>query len=222
MLASVATLNSGPLAAIVPSTTSRSRLQWPQQSVALWPSPPRSLPKASIISTTDSGWETVTSVKTAVAAVDSVDSSGPAEKQKATTTYYFVVANAKFMLDEEEHFQELMFERLRLFGERNKEQDFWLVIEPKFLDKFPKITGRLKRPAVALVSTNGTWITFMKLRLDRVLSESYEADTLEEALASKPVNLEFEKPENWVAPYPKYEFGWWEPFLPPGSVKPKA
>ena len=80
-------------------------------------------------------------------------------QQKATTKYYFVVANAKFMLDEEEHFQELMFERLRLFGERNKEQDFWLVIEPKFLNKFPKITGRLKRPAVALVSTNGTWIT---------------------------------------------------------------
>lgn len=54
----------------------------------------------------------------------------------------------------------------------------------------------------------------MKLRLDRVLSDSYEADSLEEALASNPTTLEFEKPENWVAPYPKYEFGWWEPFLP--------
>lgn len=73
--------------------------------------------------------------------------------------YYFVVANAKFMLDEEEHFQEQLFERLRLFGERDKEQDFWLVIEPKFLDKFPNITKKLKRPAVALVSTNGPWIT---------------------------------------------------------------
>lgn len=73
--------------------------------------------------------------------------------------YYFVVANAKFMLDEEEHFKELLFERLRLFGERDKEQDFWLVIEPKFLDKFPNITKRLNRPAVALVSTNGPWIT---------------------------------------------------------------
>lgn len=73
--------------------------------------------------------------------------------------YYFVVANAKFMLDEEEHFQEQLFERLRYFGERDKEQDFWLVIEPKFLDKFPNITKRLKRPAVALVSTNGPWIT---------------------------------------------------------------
>lgn len=78
-----------------------------------------------------------------------------AEKKK---TYHFLVANAKFMLDEEEHFKELLAERLRLYGERDKEQDFWLVTEPKFLDKFPNITKRLKRPAVALVSTNGTWI----------------------------------------------------------------
>lgn len=80
-------------------------------------------------------------------------------QQQTSTKYYFLVANAKFMLDEEEHFQEQLFERLRYYGEQNKEQDFWLVIEPKFLEKFPKITGRLKRPAVALVSTNGTWIT---------------------------------------------------------------
>ena len=58
---------------------------------------------------------------------------------------------------------------------------------------------------------------FMKLRLDRVLSESYEAESVEEALASNPTDLQFEKPEKWVAPYPKYEYGWWEPFLPPGS-----
>lgn len=155
-------------------------------------------------------------VRTAVAAVDSSD---PIDKEEEASSgrkqYHFVVANAKFMLDEEEHFQELMGERLRLFGERSKEQDFWLVIEPKFLDKFPNITKRLKRPAVALVSTNGPWITFMKLRLDRVLQESFEADSLEEALASDPVELKFDKPEKWTAPYSKYAFGWWEPFLPP-------
>ncbi|KAL9320178.1 hypothetical protein ACSQ67_012017 [Phaseolus vulgaris] len=152
---------------------------------------------------------------TAVASVDSdqLNSSDPPTKNEANK-YYFVVANAKFMLDEEEHFQEQLFERLRLFGERNQEQDFWLVIEPKFLDKFPNITNRLKRPAVALVSTNGTWIKFMKLRLDRVLSDSFEAESLEEALAFNPTDLKFEKPEKWVAPYPKYEFGWWQPFLP--------
>lgn len=57
--------------------------------------------------------------------------------------------------------------------------------------------------------------SFMKLRLDRVLAESYEANSIEEALASTPTNLEFEKPEKWVAPYSKYEYGWWEAFLPP-------
>ncbi|XP_074308475.1 protein YCF54, chloroplastic [Silene latifolia] len=157
----------------------------------------------------------------AVAADTSLPSSSP-DKDQTTQRYYFVVANAKFMLDEEEHFKELMFERLRLFQERKMEQDFWLVVEPKFLDKFPNITKRLKRPAVALVSTNRPWITYMKLRLDRVLLESYEADSVEEALASNPVKLEFEKPENWVAPYQKYESGWWESFLPPASQKPQA
>lgn len=155
-------------------------------------------------------------------AADTSQSSSSSDQDQTNKKYYFVVANAKFMLDEEEHFKELMFERLRMFGERNMEQDFWLVIEPKFLEKFPNITKRLKRPAVALVSTNGPWITFMKLRLDRVLAESYEADSVEEALASNPTKLEFEKPEKWVAPYQKYEYGWWESFLPPGSQKTQA
>ncbi|EPS66150.1 hypothetical protein M569_08628, partial [Genlisea aurea] len=129
--------------------------------------------------------------------------------------YHFVVANAKFMLDEEEHFKEVMGERLRNYVERKKEQDFWLVIEPKFLNDFPAITKRLGRPAVALVSTNAPWITYMKLRLDRVLEGSFEADSVERALASDPVELKFQKPQKWTAPYTKYEFGWWEPFLPP-------
>lgn len=81
------------------------------------------------------------------------------EEKGGSKRYHFLVANAKFMLDEEEHFQEQLAERLRYYGEQDKEQDFWLVIEPKFLDNFPNITKRLKRPAVALVSTNGTWIT---------------------------------------------------------------
>ncbi|CAI9776545.1 unnamed protein product [Fraxinus pennsylvanica] len=164
-------------------------------------------------------WKSATPVKTAVAAVDSSDPTEKEQEQAEKKKYYFVVANAKFMLDEEEHFKELMFERLRNYGERNIEQDFWLVIEPKFLDKFPDITKRLKRPAVALVSTNGPWITYMKLRLDRVLQESYEADSIEEALASNPVDIAFEKPEKWTAPYPKYEFGWWESFLPSKTSK---
>ncbi|KAM7256229.1 hypothetical protein ACFE04_011970 [Oxalis oulophora] len=161
---------------------------------------------------------------TAVAATDSdqLSSSSDSPDKQQPNKYHFVVANAKFMLDEEEHFKELLYERLRYFGERNRDQDFWLVIEPKFLDKFPDITKRLGRPAVALVSTDATWITYMKLRLDRVLSASYEAENVEEALASNPTNIEFEKPANWVAPYKKYEYGWWETFLPAGSKESKV
>uniref|UniRef100_A0A7N0VEB7 Uncharacterized protein n=1 Tax=Kalanchoe fedtschenkoi TaxID=63787 RepID=A0A7N0VEB7_KALFE len=122
------------------------------------------------------------------------------------------------MLGDEEHFQEQLFERSRHYRPLGFERDCWLVIEPKFLDKYPNITRRLAGPAVALVSTNGQWITFMKLRLDRVLVESFEADIVEEALASNSATLEFEKPEKWIAPYPKYESGWWEPFLPSGPL----
>lgn len=62
----------------------------------------------------------------------------------------------------------------------------------------------------------------MKLRLDRVLTESFEADSFAEVMACNPVDLQFEKPEKWVAPYPKYEYGWWETFLPNITSKTEA
>ncbi|KAH0435252.1 hypothetical protein IEQ34_026662 [Dendrobium chrysotoxum] len=62
----------------------------------------------------------------------------------------------------------------------------------------------------------------MKLRLDRVLSGNYEANSIEEALISNHVDLNFEKPQKWAAPYPKYDFGLWEPFLLPESSKSAA
>ncbi|KAJ0075743.1 hypothetical protein Patl1_35067 [Pistacia atlantica] len=80
-------------------------------------------------------------------------------------------------------------------------------------------------PDIGLFHSDGNHshlFRFMKLRLDRVLSDVYEADSLDEALASNPATLEFEKPEKWVAPYPKYEYGWWEPFLPTGSKESKV
>jgi len=143
---------------------------------------------------------------------DSAGNHGEVEKKM---TYHFLVANADFMLDEEEHFQEVLRERLRFFKEHNRDQDFWLLYEPDFLNEFPDVCKRLKRPAVALVSTDSTWITFMKLRLDRVLRGSFEADTFAEASRSKPFDFSFKSPEEWKAPYPKYQEGWWTPFVPP-------
>ncbi|KAK2980413.1 hypothetical protein RJ640_025259 [Escallonia rubra] len=183
-------MNLGSFTATIPTriNTHRPFSLRPTLSFPLLASP-QHFPKTTNAAAGNGSWSTATSVKTAVAAAGSTDSI---EKQETSSKkYYFVVANAKFMLDEEEHFQEQLSERLQLFEERNTEQDFWLVIEPKF----------------------------MKLRLDRVLSESFEANSLEEALACNPAKIEFDQPQNWVAPYPKYEFGWWKPFLPPSFEK---
>ncbi|CAI6005480.1 unnamed protein product [Closterium sp. NIES-65] len=144
-------------------------------------------------------------------------SAGSADE--AGVKYHFVVANATFMLDEEEHFQEQLKERLRWLEEKGTEQNFWLVFEPKFLEEFPEIAKRVKRPAVALVSTDATWITFMKLRLDRVLKGEFEASSQDDALEGKPFDISFPKPANWVAPYPKYEPNWWKPYAPAKYAK---
>jgi hypothetical protein len=143
--------------------------------------------------------------------VASKESSSSATSQK--TTYYYLIANAKFMLDDEEHFQEQMQEKLRMYGERNKEQDFWMVIEPEFLDKHPEVATKVGRPSAALVSTDKVWITFMKLRLDRVLKGEITVDSPEEVLTGKLTTVNFERPAKWIAPYPKYEGDWWTPFL---------
>ena len=44
--------------------------------------------------------------------------------------------------------------------EIGREVDFWLVPEPKWLDaKYPNEAKQVKRPCVALVSTDDMWIT---------------------------------------------------------------
>lgn len=54
----------------------------------------------------------------------------------------------------------------------------------------------------------------MKIRLDRVLMGEYECDTQKEALEAKPVDVEFDVPKNWIAPYTKYAKDWWKPYVP--------
>ena len=55
------------------------------------------------------------------------------------TKYSFVIANAKFMLEDEEHIVEVLRERKRVFQEQEKERDFWVVPEPAFLDAMPDV-----------------------------------------------------------------------------------
>uniref|UniRef100_A0A7R9YQR7 Uncharacterized protein n=1 Tax=Chlamydomonas euryale TaxID=1486919 RepID=A0A7R9YQR7_9CHLO len=142
-----------------------------------------------------------------------------ATTQGATATqYYAVVANMNFFFNDvqNESIAEQLRERVRFFKEINREIDFWLVPEPKWLDsKYPDLAKKVARPCVALVSTDKVWITFMKTRLDRVLRIELGAMEASEALAvGGEIPEKFEKPAKWTAPYSPYSAGWWNVFLP--------
>ena len=86
------------------------------------------------------------------------------------TAYHFVAASEQF-LTIEEPLEEVLRERRRNYAENGKSIDFWLVRQPAFLDsdELNEINGRLPKPAAAVVSTDATFITFLKLRLEYVL-----------------------------------------------------
>ena len=72
-----------------------------------------------------------------------------------------VVANAEFMLHDvqNESFAEQLRERRRYLREKGVAQNFWLVSEPAWLDeRFPDDAKKVRRPCVALISTDKKWI----------------------------------------------------------------
>ena len=131
-------------------------------------------------------------------------------------SFHFIVANANYMLNDEntEHFPELLRERRRHFAEKGREIDFWIVPNPAFLDQLA-ISSKVQQPSCALVSTDREWIVFMKLRLDRVIRGELRgkpSDVLQPKASIEP----FKPPPNaqWTAPYSKYSSGWWTAFEP--------
>jgi hypothetical protein len=90
------------------------------------------------------------------------------------TTYHFVAASEAF-LTEEEPLEEVLRERTRHYGETGKAIDFWLVRRPAFLEaaELAAVAASVPRPAAAVVSTDETFITFLKLRLEFVAKGSF-------------------------------------------------
>jgi hypothetical protein len=104
-------------------------------------------------------------------------------------TYYYVLASQRFLL-EEEPLEEVIAERTRNYHEQEKEIDFWLVKQPAFLEapEMAKVKAECPQPAAAIISTNPDFITWLKLRLEHVLTGKFQApsDTIPDALASLP------------------------------------
>jgi len=92
------------------------------------------------------------------------------------TTYHFVAASERF-LTEEEPLEEVLSERRRHYAEQGREIDFWLIRQPAFLSA-PELAGlaaQVPSPSAAVVSTDASFITFMKLRLEFVAEGRFEA-----------------------------------------------
>ena len=102
------------------------------------------------------------------------------------TTYHFVAASERF-LTVEEPLEEVLRERKRNYAETGKTIDFWLVKQPAFLaaPEQAELRASLPQPAAAVVSTDPTFITFLKLRLEYVVVGSFEApsEVIPDALA---------------------------------------
>ncbi|MGB5596426.1 MAG: MgPME-cyclase complex family protein [Crocosphaera sp.] len=103
------------------------------------------------------------------------------------TTYYYVLASQRFLL-EEEPLDEVLRERVRDYQDKNKEIDFWLVKQPAFIEapEFAEIKAKCPQPSVAIISKNSEFITWLKLRLEYVVKGEFEApsSTIPEPLAS--------------------------------------
>ena len=92
------------------------------------------------------------------------------------TTYYYIAASQKFLL-EEEPFEEVIEERIRNYQERTKEIDFWFIKQPAFLEapEMAEIKAKIPQPAAAVITTNKQLATWLKLRLEYVLTGEFEA-----------------------------------------------
>lgn len=102
-------------------------------------------------------------------------------------TYYYVLASQHFLV-EEEPLEEVLRERTRNYQDNNKDIDFWLVEQPAFLEapEFTDIKAQCPQPAAAIISTNPQFITWLKLRLEYVLTGEFQApaDSIPDPLAS--------------------------------------
>ncbi|MEB3318874.1 MAG: MgPME-cyclase complex family protein [Cyanobacteriota bacterium] len=103
------------------------------------------------------------------------------------TVHHFIAASEAF-LTREEPLEEVLRERTRHYEAAGRTIDFWLVRQPAFLEtsELAATAASVPRPAAAVVSTDPSFITFMKLRLEFVLRGQFEAPsaTIPDPLAS--------------------------------------
>lgn len=95
-------------------------------------------------------------------------------------TYYYAVGSARFLL-EEEPLEEALKERRRHYQEQEMPLDFWLVKQPAFLEapSLSHVKAKVPQPAAAIISTNKSFISWLKLRLEYVATGEFQGPSEE-------------------------------------------
>lgn len=95
-------------------------------------------------------------------------------------TYYYAVGSARFLL-EEEPLEEVLKERRRYYQEQEQPVDFWLIKQPAFLaaPSLAAVKAKVPQPAVAIITTNKTFISWLKLRLEYIATGEFQAPSEE-------------------------------------------
>lgn len=132
--------------------------------------------------------------------------------------WYALVASADFYFNDvqNEALAEQLRERVRFYGEQGRENDIFFACEPAWLkERFSEQAKKVKGTAVALLSTDKQWMTFMKLRLDRVIKIDLgpmDIDTATKSTQDIPTFKPLDSGD-WRAPYSPYSPGWWNKFV---------
>ena len=94
------------------------------------------------------------------------------------TQYYFAIASKNFLMIEEP-IEEILRERKNHYQRINKEIDFWLVHNPKFinLSQFTTLKTQLNETSTAIVSSDKQFIQWLKLRIGFVTIGNFESES---------------------------------------------
>ena len=92
--------------------------------------------------------------------------------------YYFSIASKNFLM-KEEPIEEILRERTDYYNRINKDIDFWLVINPKFinLNEFAQIKAQLISTPAAIISLDKQFIEWLKLRIGFVAIGNFESES---------------------------------------------
>jgi hypothetical protein len=89
--------------------------------------------------------------------------------------YYFILGSENFLL-KEEPLEEVLRERVQNFNKKKKALNFWIIPNPIFLKniEFSELLNKVPQNCVTIISTDKSFITWLKLRIKNVASGFFE------------------------------------------------